>query len=70
MYNNLSETTKDQALAELTLFLIDNKEEVIRALKNVHDLALYMTTEPLHPEDRTDLFFTKELKEHIQNIPQ
>jgi hypothetical protein len=29
-----------------------------------------MTTEPLYPEDRTDLFFTKELKEHIQNIPQ
>ena len=70
MYNNLSETTKDQALAELTLFLIDNKEEVIRALKNVHDLALYMTTEPLYPEDRTDLFFTKELKEHIKNIQQ
>lgn len=68
-----SETTTQQeeskAIAELVLFLMDNHEEVTKALKNVHDLALYFTTEPLHPEDRTDLFYTNKLLEFIKEVP-
>lgn len=72
MTNNLKAqtTTAEKATAELILFLIDNREEVLKALKNTHNLALYFTSEPLQPEDRTDLFYCNELRQFIQNIPQ